>query len=164
MMIALTSRPTASAAMEERFTGELLSIFLRGRKRIVRAHDQFTEELVRRVHGLAAEQEIALAGILLHEAEAELVVLEQVRAEFRHGHALGLRPLDQARQRGFVEDNFQTVLLLELIGEDPRTLDEGGFFLLVALGHEAFEDTLRFAHQFAGDAQLRQARAGEVSI
>ena len=81
MIIALTSRPTASAATEERFTGELLSIFLRRRKRIVRAHDQFAEELVRCVHRLAVEHELSLAAVFLNEAETELVVLEELVAD-----------------------------------------------------------------------------------
>src|SRR4051794_25657275 len=68
MTIALTITPTTIAAMEERFTAKVLSIFLRRRKRIVRAHHQLAQELIRRIHRGAGEEETALASVLLHEA------------------------------------------------------------------------------------------------
>src|SRR4051812_34722726 len=78
--IALTSAPRTSAMTDERFTDKLLSMILRGRKRIVRADDQLAEELVRRIDCLATENEAGLAGVLLHQAQAELIILEQMRA------------------------------------------------------------------------------------
>src|SRR4051812_6156694 len=96
--MAPMSTPRSSAATNERFISKLLSIFSRGRKGIVRSHYQVAQELIRGIHRFPVQKKAALTGIFLNQAQSELVIFEEVRAEFRHRHSFGLGTLDQPVQ------------------------------------------------------------------
>src|SRR5215217_2557798 len=135
MMMTLTIAPRISATSDERFTGKLLAILLGRAKRIVRTHHPVAQEFIRRFDCFARQNETALPAVLLHEAEAELIVLEQVRAEFRHRHALSLRSFHQQLESSLIEADLEAVLAIELIRKRPRILDHGHFLLFAAFGH-----------------------------
>src|ERR1700674_671322 len=157
-----TIRPIISAVRTDRFISGLLSILFRRCKRIVRPDHEVAQELIRRIDRRAVEDEIFLASVFLNQAEPKLVVLEKMRAKIRHRHAFRLRPLNQARARGFVEGNFGAVFFSEFFREDERALLQRGFFLLVPFGHETVEHALGLPDQFRRDAQLAETRAGQV--
>ena len=83
-------------------------------------NNEITQELIRRVDCLAIKDETFPARILLDEAQSELVILEQMRAQIGHRHSFGVRPLDQARDRIRGEDNFQTMCFFEFRRERQR--------------------------------------------
>ena len=56
------------------------------------------------------------------------------------------------------------MLLAEFVREFSRTGFQHLGLELVSLGHQSIEDSLRLAHQSRSDAQLAQARPGEMEF
>src|SRR5438876_1634751 len=56
-------------------------------------------EIVRSVDRRSIKNKLRSPCVLFDEAQSELVILEQMRAQVGHGHPLGLRTLDQATDR-----------------------------------------------------------------
>ena len=137
-----------SAERSVRFICGLLSILFRRCKRIVRLHHQIAQKLVRSIDCAAAQDERFLSGVFPNEIESELAILKEVRAKFRHRHALGLRPLNQARESSVVELNFECVLISKLIRKGSRALLQSGFFLFVPFRHETIEHPFGLSDEF----------------
>ena len=68
----------------------------------MRLHDKIAEEFVRSVDRRSIKNKLRLPRVLFDEAHSELVIPEQMSAQVAHGHALGLRSLDQATDRALV--------------------------------------------------------------
>jgi hypothetical protein len=112
---------------------------------------EITQEFIRRVDRGAAEDKTVLAGVLLHQAQTELVILKQMRAKIGHLHPLCVSALDEAGNRVRLENNVEAVRLSKFFGELLCASFQSSFFLLVALRPETIEDFFRFIHQFGGD-------------
>src|SRR5437763_15882130 len=63
--------------------------------RIIRLHHQLAQASVRRIDRFRAKDELGPAGVLLHQAQSKLVILEKMGAEIVHVHSLGLGAFHQ---------------------------------------------------------------------
>src|SRR5262249_17126872 len=84
---------------------------------VIGFNHELAQELVRSVNRLGIKNKPGSARILFDEVQAELVILEQMRAQIAHGHSLRLRALDQSPNCRFIKNNFQPVLVAEFLSE-----------------------------------------------